>query len=452
MLLTLNALCEIVAGKMPTEETQLEVTGCAIDTRQLKAGYLFVALKGERVDGHHFLHQAAQAEAVAALVEYLPDTIPENFYCIQVKNCRQALAQLGKAWREQQSLSLVALTGSNGKTTVKEMLASILNQVAPTLATAGNLNNDLGVPLTLCRLQAEHQYAVIEMGANHVGEIAALSQLAQPQVAMVTLCAPAHLEGFGSIDHVARAKGEIFEQLNPDGIAIINHDDAYADYWRGLLKPSQSVISFGMDTNADVFASDINVNEWQQSFVLHTPLGQTNIELSVLGQHNIMNALAACAAALACGIDLSDIKTGLQTMQAVAGRSNHFVGLNNSHVIDDCYNANPSSFAAGLAVLKQLPAPRYLVIGDMGELGATEVEAHQQLGLQAQQAQVEALFAVGELSRHTVETFGQAGQHFADKDALIQTLLKQLPANASILIKGSRSQQLEVVVEALRLT
>ncbi len=452
MSINLDQLCQIVAGEALNPLPAKTITGCAIDSRQIKQGFVFIALKGERVDGHQFLAPATEKGAVAALVEYLPNTVPQGLACIKVADARRALGQLAAFWRQQHSLPLIAVTGSNGKTTLKEMLRAIFSQKYTVLATQGNLNNDLGVPLTLCQLNDTHEMALIEMGANHLGEIAYLSQMAQPTVAAITLCAPAHLQGFGNIDSVAQAKGEIFTALATHGTAVINADDTYAAYWQNLLH-KQTVIRFACQQPAEIFARNTQMffdkNQWVQRFILYTPQGEIDLVLPLLGQHNVMNALAACACALACGLDLASIQAGLQAMQAVNGRLRQRTGKNHSLLLDDCYNANPSSLAAGLAVLARLPAPRYLVLGDMGELGEASASAHQQVATLARQAGVDYLFAVGSFSALTVAQWANHGKHFSDKDALATALLAHLRPHSSVLVKGSRSQGLETVVAAL---
>ena len=291
------------------------------------------------------------------------------------------MGQLGKRWRDNFQLPLIAVTGSNGKTTVKEMLASILGREAPVLATSGNLNNDIGVPLTLFSLAQQHRYAVIEMGANNPGEIAWLSHLSSPTVALITQCAPAHLQGFVSVDGVARAKAEIFRGLIKDGIAIINSDDAYAPLWREQAG-AYSQISFGMSRDADVFTTDIDADKTtgKHRFNVITPAGEMNITLALPGKHNVMNALAAIACCVALDIPSTSIRAGLEKVQPVAGRLQMKRGINGSRLYDDTYNANPASLKAALTVLGEHPGRRWLVLGDMGELGESAGLLHEQAG------------------------------------------------------------------------
>ncbi len=425
----------------------IQIKTCSTDTRSLRAGALYVALRGERFDGHDFV---AQAQGAAALLVEKP--VESHLPYIQVPDTRMALGELATWWRSQWQLPLVAVTGSNGKTTVKEMLASVFRQVAQqedaVLATLGNLNNDIGVPLSLFRLGAQHRYAVIEMGANHVGEIAGLTRMAQPQVALITQCAPAHLQGFTSIDRVAQAKGEIFQGLDAQGTAIINDDDQYAEYWRSL-NPQCHILSFGIQNRADVFAKNLHIDSPHTCFELHTPVGHIDIQLGLLGQHNVMNALSCAACALACGCSLTAIQAGLQAMQAVKGRLQRFAGIRNSVLIDDTYNANPRSLQAALQVLAQCPAPRCLVLGDMLELGDQAAHYHQQAGANAQKAGIECLLTTGTLSQAAAQAFGAGAQHFIQQDDLIAYLQEHLPAQAYVLVKGSRGLQMEKVVQAL---
>ena len=357
---------------------------------------------------------------------------------------------LAAAWRARHTMPLVAVTGSNGKTTVKEMIAAILAQRGPLLVTQGNLNNDIGVPLSLLRLDPAHRHAVIEMGANHSGEIAYLTRIARPTVALITNAGPAHLEGFGGIEGVAHAKGEIYQGLSADGIAVVNADDVYAPLWRELVG-AHRMMTFGLKNLSDVRA------EWRAEaggslLQLSTPAGGVQIKLPLPGRHNVMNALAAAAAALAAGAALADIKNGLEAMQPVHGRLEPAPGINGAELIDDTYNANPASLQAALDVLAACATRKWLVLGDMGELGEDAAALHEQAGEKARAAGVEALYATGVLSCHAVRTFGAGALHFANHTGLIAALTKQLEhetGGVTILIKGSRSARMEDVVAAL---
>ena len=425
----------------------VEFAGVSTDSRALQRDSLFVALRGPHFDGHAYLDQAMQRGAVAALVDRAVETALPN---VCVPDTRASLGKLAAAWRARHSMPLVAITGSNGKTTVKEMLAAILGQRGPLLVTQGNLNNDIGVPLTLLRLERAHHHAVIEMGANHAGEIAYLTRIARPTVALITNAGPAHLEGFGSIEGVAHAKGEIYQGLSTDGIAVINGDDRYAPLWRELTG-AYRVMSFALEAQADVRA------EWQAAnggsvLQLSTPAGATQVKLPLPGRHNVMNALAATAAALAAGAALSDVKKGLEAMQPVHGRLERMPGIKGAQLIDDTYNANPASLQAALEVLAACATRKWLVLGDMGELGTDATALHEQVGEWARAAGVEALYATGELSRHAARAFGAGSEHFTNHATLISALTGRLGRDnggVTILIKGSRSAHMEDVVAAL---
>ena len=422
----------------------VEFFGVSTDSRSIEPGMLFVALHGPNHDGHDHLEQAHAAGAVAALVERpLAIDMPQ----LVVADTRLALGQLAAAWRRQLQTPLVAVTGSNGKTTVKEMCAAILSRAGSTLATRGNLNNDIGVPLTLLRLSQEHRFGVIEMGANHAGEIAYLTQLAAPQVAIITNAAPAHLEGFGSIEGVARAKGEIFSGLSDNGVAVINADDDYAGLWRELSSGSRT-LCFGLAKPADVGARGLGDVHGSELEVL-TPLGSFHLNLPLAGRHNIMNALAAITAALALNIDFSDIAAGLESLSVVKGRLTMRAGLNGATILDDSYNANPASLHAGLEVLASCRGVRLLALGDMGELGDNAEALHRQAGNDARAMGIDGLYATGRLSRRASEAFGENGHFYEQQQQLVEALLPQLNKEVTVLVKGSRSSRMERVVEAL---
>ncbi|MEO6696419.1 MAG: UDP-N-acetylmuramoyl-tripeptide--D-alanyl-D-alanine ligase, partial [Gammaproteobacteria bacterium] len=424
-----------------------EFAGVSTDSRALQRDNLFVALHGPHFDGHAFLTQAMQQGAAAVLVDRPVETALPG---LRVQDTRIGLGQLAAAWRARHTMPLVAVTGSNGKTTVKEMIAAILGQRGPLLVTQGNLNNDIGVPLTILRLESAHRHAVIEMGANHPGEISTLTRIARPTVALITNAGPAHLEGFGSIEGVARAKGEIYQGLSESGIAVVNADDAYAQLWRELAG-AHRMMTFGLKNPSDVRA------EWQaeaggNSLQLITPVGAIEVKLPLPGRHNVMNALAAAAAALAAGAALADIKNGLEAMRPVHGRLQRTPGIKSAELIDDTYNANPASLQAALDVLAACATRKWLVLGDMGELGGDAALLHEQAGEKARAAGVEALYATGELSRHAVHKFGAGAEHFSDHVQLIAALTKKLEHEndgVTILIKGSRSARMEDVVAAL---
>lgn len=432
------------------------------DTRTLQPGDLFVALMGENFDGHAFISQAIAKGACAVLISAPLESIASisakaGIPALRVADTRLALGQLSAAWRARFSIPVIAVTGSNGKTTTKEMLAAIFGQRGNVLATQGNLNNEIGVPLTLLRLRKEHRYAVIEMGASHPGEIAYLSSLARPTVALITNAAVAHLGGFGSLDEVARTKGGIYEGLADTGVGVVNADDAYSSIWRGMVNERRCV-TFGMRTAADIHAdmgeikSHLDSHAMTTDFNMHTLVGDVAIALPLLGAHNVMNALAASAAALAAGATLDDIRNGLQGMHAVNGRLTVKQGIHGVRIIDDTYNANPPSVRAAIDVLAAAIGQKILVLGDMGELGDDAPAFHVQVGVQAQAAGINQLYAMGDLSMMTVQSFGNGGHHYASHEPLISALtaaLTRLGSNTTILVKGSRFMRMERVVEAI---
>lgn len=422
----------------------LPLQGVSTDTRSLQGGELFVALRGPQFDGHDFLMQARAAGAAACLIE---GDAPAALPAIRVADTRRALGQLAAAWRARFDLPLVGVTGSNGKTTVKEMLAAILGRDGPVLATRGNLNNDIGLPLTLFGLDRVHCAAVIEMGANHPGEIAALTGIARPTVGVVTNAGSAHLEGFGSLEGVAQAKGELFAGLPADAVAVINADDRFAALWH-TQAAARRVLHFGLDAEAEVRGS------WEPSadggrLAMATPAGALDIRLALPGRHNALNALAAAAAALAAGASLDSIGAGLEDFRPVAGRLQWRTARNGARLLDDTYNANPDSLEAGLPVLTSAPGQHWLVLGDMGELGDGAVALHRRAGEMARAAGVERLFAIGDLAREAAAGFGDGARHFVDPQALVAALAAELDAGVTILVKGSRRMRMERVVEAL---
>ncbi|MEB4592101.1 UDP-N-acetylmuramoyl-tripeptide--D-alanyl-D-alanine ligase [Candidatus Thiothrix sp. Deng01] len=439
--LLLSDIARMTGGELRGED--VAVGRVERDSRQAQHGDLFLALKGERFDAHDFVPQVA-GKASAALVSTVVDAaIPQ----VVVDDVRLALGRLAAAWRKQFQRPLVGLTGSNGKTTLKEMLTAILAQQGRTLATAGNLNNDIGMPLTLLRLRAEDDYAVIEMGTSHFGEIDYLTRIACPDVAVLNNAGAAHLEGFGDIAGVARAKGEIFNGLAGQGVAVINADDAYADYWRGL-NPGRKVVGFGMRHPADVQG---RVDENNQ-FYLQLDGQEAAVSLKLLGRHNQMNALAAAAAAAALGMGLDVIRSGLETLQPVKGRLNPKHGKHGGMVIDDTYNANPTSTAAAVEVLAGMHGDKILVLGDMGELGENGAQLHADIGLQAAKAGIGAVYTLGDLSANASAAFGRPELAFHALEPLLAALENDLQHGANVLVKGSRSARMERVVDALTAT
>lgn len=419
---------------------QLPIERVERDSRAVQTGDLFLALKGERFDAHEFVPQVAGKASAALVAHPIDAAIPQ----VLVPDVRLALGQLAKAWREKFNNPVIGLTGSNGKTTLKEMLTAILSQHGQTLATIGNLNNDIGVPLTLLRLRATDQFAVIEMGANHFGEIDYLTHLALPNVAILNNAGAAHLEGFGDIAGVARAKGEIFAGLAADGIAVINADDTYASYWRELNQ-ARPLLSFGFSQSADLRGELSTDNQ----LIIHRGADSVAVRLKLLGKHNQLNALAAAAGATALGLPLAAIKQGLESLQAVKGRLNPKQGRHGGLVIDDTYNANPSSTAAAIAVLAEQQGKRILVLGDMAELGDTDEQLHFELGQLAKSVGIDELYSLGRLSAAASQAFGKGAQAFQDLTALLTALTSHLTPNTQVLVKGSRSARMERVVDAL---
>ncbi|MGD9598917.1 MAG: UDP-N-acetylmuramoyl-tripeptide--D-alanyl-D-alanine ligase [Steroidobacteraceae bacterium] len=423
-------------------------TGVSTDTRTLATGDLFIALKGPRFDASEFAGVAAAAGAAAVVV---PAEQAVPVAQIVVSDTLAALARASAAWRGRFAIPVVGVAGSNGKTTAKEMTAAILGAAGPCLATQGNLNNHIGVPVTLLRLDPAHAFAVIEIGANHPGEVAALAALARPRIGLVTNAGAEHLEGFGSLEGVARAEGELFAALDPAGVAIVNADDAFAGLWRSMTRAR--IVTFGLAEGADFHARDIATEVGPAGFAtrfrLHAPAGAAGIRLQLAGRHNVANALAAAAAAMAAGASLEHVAAGLATMRAVAGRLDFRTARSGAWLIDDSYNANPASMRAGIDVLADLGGRRWLAIGDMGELGVHAEAAHVDIGRYARERGIERLLATGPLSALAVEAFGAGARWFPDAESLSRELATTLAADVRVLIKGSRMNRLERVVEAL---
>ena len=507
-MMRLSQAAEILKGRiiaadgMPQSTPAGEVifTSVSSDSRAIAAGDLFVALQGDHFDGAAFVVSAARSGAVAALVNagsyptrgQCPTShkgtmrgqcpIPSPIPLILVDDTKLALGSLAAHWRTQFTLPLIAITGSNGKTTVKEMLASILRVATggtattgmdKVLATFGNLNNDIGMPLTLLKLRDTHRYAVIEMGMNHAGEIDYLSRLARPDIAIVNNAGSAHLAGLGSIAAVARAKGEIFAGLDSHGCAVINADDTYAPLWRSLVENKagvenqarvenqagvenragqRKIIEFGLEHPATITAQyqphEMGAHPTRgQCIDVHTPRGDFSVQLQVPGAHNVRNALAAIAASVALNIHNAAIIAGLQNFSGVAGRMQRHMALHGAQLIDDSYNANPASLRAALKVLAQAQGKKILVLGDMGELGKEAVSLHGEMGVEARKAGIDELLALGDLTRHTVREFGAGAQHFEGINALLAVLENKLNAHTTVLVKGSRFMRMERVVQ-----
>lgn len=452
MMLISKAL-KVLNARQVSGGSDATFNAVSTDTRKIQKGDLYIALRGENFDGAEFVAQAAKLGAVAAVVNQSSGCVSDDLAIplLIVPDTRIALGQLAAHWRKQFNIPMVAITGSNGKTSVKEMLASILRVAAggddAVLATEGNLNNDIGMPLTLLKLNAQHRYAVIEMGMNHPGEIDYLSQIARPQVALINNASGAHLEGMGSVEAVARAKGEIFAGLQHEGSAIINADDEYAPLWRGLAGV-HSLLEFGLNSEADV------TGEWYPHasglrLIAKTPNGDFTADMQVPGEHNARNALAATAAAISLNLSLENIVAGLEKFTGVAGRLQRKRARLGAMVIDDTYNANPASLTAAIAVLAQLKGRRVLVLGDMGELGEDAAAFHCGIGAAAKKYGIDTLYALGELSREAVREFGRNAYHFESVEALQAALETELRADTTILVKGSRFMKMERVVKYL---
>jgi len=486
-MLNLSAAAKSIAAGRRGQDVVF--TAVTTDSRAIAPGDLFVALRGETFDGHDFVVQAIAQGAVAAMVDKV-DSTWGDIPLLVVADTRLALGSLAAQWRSRFAIPLVAVTGSNGKTTVKEMLAAVLRTAAGkdgVLATAGNFNNDIGLPLTLLKLRDSHRYAVIEMGMNHPGEIAYLSGVAQPDVALITNAQPAHLAGFplpnpldettshstklpktaakslviphageganvkgacsDLVERVARAKGEIFQGLAADGTAIINADDPHAGLWRELAG-ARKTLSFGLAATVDVTAS-YTLHPSGSEVRIATPQGGFNVALQAAGEHNVRNALAATAAALALGVGIETIAAGLAVFAPVKGRLQAKAGLHGATLIDDTYNANPGSVRAAIAALAAYPGATVMVLGDMGELGEDAPRLHREIGAYAKQAGIGRLLALGETSREAAAAFGSGGRHFEYVEDLLHELENLLAPQVTVLVKGSRFMKMERVVKCL---
>ena len=436
-------------GQAQLKGGDIEFTAISTDTRTIGPGALFVALKGPNFDGHQFVAAAKEQGAVAALVDHeLAADLPQ----VVAADPLMALSEFARDWRARFSIPVIGITGSNGKTTTKEIIAAILTPIGPTLVTRGNLNNHIGVPLTLLGLEPTQRFAVIEMGANHLHEIEHLASLSQPTIGLVTNAGAAHLEGFGSLDGVAEGKGEMFRALRPDGTAVINADDRYLEFWREL-RGCERVLTFGLEGRADFAARAVrnisDENGFRFEFELVTPAGSAPASLKLAGMHNLRNALGAAAATFAAGATLQQIVQGLASMKPVSGRLELKPALQGGYLIDDSYNANPSSMKAGIDALRGFSGERWLVLGEMRELGATADELHAEVGRYARTAGIARLFGVGAGAQHAVDAFGTGAQWFESVEALIAAVRPELKKNIAVLIKGSRSNRLERVAAAL---
>lgn len=434
---------------LSTVPAEMDFHGISIDTRTLEPGNLFVAIIGETLDGHDYIEEAQRKGAIAAIVSRkIESSLPQ----LLVENTTEALGKLGKAWRDQFHLPIVAVTGSNGKTTLKNMIALIMtaacdNNQDEVLATQGTLNNQWGLPLTLSRLNKHHRYAAIEMGMNHFGEIDYLTKITRPNVAVITNAGASHLEGLGDVAGVARAKAEIFTGLTDDGIAILNRDDAYYTLWLSMIN-KHHFVTFGFHPDADIKAT-IHPTSEKQHITLHTPKGDIDINLRLLGKHNVQNALAAAAATMSTGISLEAIKQGLENCNPAPGRLELHTLANGVNIIDDSYNANPLSLQAAVNILAAFQGKKILVLGDMKELGTEAKALHLAAGESIREAGIDYLFTYGDLSANTAQAFGEGAYHFNEREKLINALKPFLYNTTTILVKGSRSMRMEKVVVEL---
>ena len=443
---SLSQIAAAVNGRLVGADVTVE--GVSTDTRAIAKGALFIALAGERFDAHDFLEQAVAAGAGALLVADA-GKLPAGVSAVVVDDTRLALGRLAAAWRARFALPVIAVTGSNGKTTTKEMIAAILKVAhgAAVLSTRGNLNNDIGLPLTLLGLSAAHRAAVIEMGMNHPGEIAYLAPIGAPTVALVTNAQRAHLEGMGDLDEVAREKGAIFSGLPAEGVAVINADDSYAGYWRGVAA-GRPVRSFAIDGAADVVGK-VRQHGLETAIDLSAPEGEVHIALRIPGRHNAGNAVAAAAACLAAGVPLAAVAAGLESFSGVKGRLQRRAGKLGAEILDDTYNANPDSVRAGIDVLASTIGRKLLILGDMGEIGEACAQYHDEIGGYAKSQGVDLLFALGEATKAAVRNFGDGARHFCHVDKLIAAADKELGPDTTVLVKGSRFMKMERVADAL---
>ena len=442
----LSHIAEAVNGRLVGAD--LSINGVSTDTRAIAEGQLFIALAGERFDAHDFLDQAVAAGAAALMVADA-GKLPAGIPAVVVDDTRLALGRLAAAWRAQFTLPVIAVTGSNGKTTTKEMIAAILKAAfgAAVLSTRGNLNNDIGLPLTLLGLRASHRAAVIEMGMNHPGEIAYLAPIGAPTVALITNAQRAHLEGMGDLDEVAREKGAIFSGLPADGVAVVNGDDAYVGLWRGMAG-GRPVRTFAIDCPADV-SGTVRQHGLEIGIDLVAPEGSATLTLRIPGRHNARNAVAAAAACLAAGVPLAAVVAGLEAFSGVKGRLQRRTGKLGAEILDDTYNANPDSVRAGIDVLAATIGRKLLVLGDMGEIGEASSQYHDEIGGYAKSQGIDRLFALGDQTQLAVRNFGEGARHYCHVDKLIAAVDKELGPETTVLVKGSRFMKMERVADAL---
>ena len=440
----LSELALILNGTLSGSDA--EFNAVSIDSRAVKAGDCFFAIQGEFFDGHDFIADVADKKAAVAIVDrYVKTTIP----VIRVHNTREALVALACFYRNAVHIPVIAITGSCGKTTTRALLESILKQMGSVLASQKSFNNDIGLPLTLLQLKPDHDFAVLEIGTNHPGEIAYLTRIAKPTVAVITMAAGVHIEGFGSVENIAKEKGDIYSTLETTGTAVINVDDAYATYWK-KLNGNHRIVTFGIGHNADVMADNLKIiSDGTVEFDLHLQENKCVVHLPFLGEHNIINALAASAVAYALEIPIETIKKGLEMAKPEYGRLNIKKGLNNATIIDDSYNANPTSVKAAIDLLIHRSDNAILVLGDMKELGEGAEHYHTEIGEYALKKGVKKLFCYGAMSANAANAFGKNAVHFDDQQKLIDALKLVLSHDVTVLVKGSKSMKMVNVVTGL---
>lgn len=432
--------------QQPLQSADQPIRRINTDTRIIQAGDVFVALVGDNFDGHDFIPQAIAGGAIAVVASRdIQVTVP----VCHVNDTTQAYGLIGNLHRQQSPAKIIGLTGSCGKTTLKEMLYQIFSLEGPTTATPSNDNNTIGVPKTLLSMKPTDAFGVIEMGANAPGEIDACARIATPDIAIITMVTLQHAEGFGDLDTIAREKGAIYQHLTSGGIAVLPRDDHYYEFWTEMAADTKRV-TFGFHAEAMIRGTDVRTENGKMRATLVTPDGSCDIAISLLGRHNIYNAVAAAAVAWSMGVSLAVIARGLGNMRAVDKRLCVYRGLNQSTLIDDCYNASPASINAALEVLSEFAGKRIWIFGDMGELGAYANQMHESVGTKARDLGIDHIFAVGEKSLLTLGAFGKGGAHFEDKDALLAYVKPLLDQHTTVLIKGSRSRRLETVVAALK--
>ncbi|MBV8048333.1 MAG: UDP-N-acetylmuramoyl-tripeptide--D-alanyl-D-alanine ligase [Paludibacterium sp.] len=445
-MMTLSEAARLAGGVL--QGSDAELARVVTDSRSVQPGDLFLALKGERFDAHDFVAGAIEQGAVGAIVA--EGFALEGVNLITVDDTRLALGRLAAGWRARFDIPLIGITGSNGKTTVKEMLAAILRAHVgqdAVLVTAGNFNNDIGLPLTLLGMNDKHRFAVIEMGMNHSGELTYLAGLARPDVALVNNALRAHLGQFDSVESIARAKAEIFDGLTAEGVAVFNAEDPNAALFAAAAG-ARRTLSFGLK-QGDIRAQSYMLGSDGSSVAIATPLGELSVRVPAPGEHNVKNALAAVSLALALNVPEQAISRGLMQFSGVNGRLQKKTAKNGATVLDDTYNANPDSMRAGLEVLSRLPAPRWFVMGDMGELGEGADALHAEVGQAARALGTDMVVTLGEASRHACEAFGAPAKHFEAIEPLLAWLDKSLPFNATVLVKGSHFMNMDRVVDHL---